>query len=395
VISHLVAAAAAVALSGSPAATPGVTSSTITIGGTVPLNGPASAFGSVGRGADAYFRYVNSKGGVFGRKIVYKFLDDGYEVPQTIQLTRQLVEQDKVLAIFNTVGTEHALAIRSYLNEQKVPELFVGTGVSRIANEHKKYPWTMGYLPSFAAEGAIYGRRIASSTPKAKIAVIYENSDFGKDLLNGLRRGLGGKGKIVATQSYEIEDTSIDSQMARLRASNADTLMLFATPKFAIFGYVGAARLGWDPQIYVSSVSPSPDVMKIARLSAPKQVNGSISIAFVKDPTQKVFAKDRTVQLYHRILSRFMPSAKFLDVYNYYGMAVAYTMVDALRHAGKNLTRAGLLRAATHLDEVNPFLLSGVRIRTSPNDYYPIDKARLIRYSNGHWIFGKLVNAQG
>jgi branched-chain amino acid transport system substrate-binding protein len=395
VISHLVAAAAAVVLSGSPAATPGVTSSTITIGGTVPLNGPASAFGSVGRGADAYFRYVNSKGGVFGRKIVYKFLDDQYEVPQTIQLTRQLVEQDKVFAIFNTVGTEHALAIRSYLNEQKVPELFVGTGVSRIASEHKKYPWTMGYLPSFAAEGAIDGRRIAAGTPKAKIAVLFENSDFGKDLLNGLRRGLGGKGKIVATQSYEIQDTSIDSQMARLRASNADTLMLFATPKFAIFGYVGAARLGWDPQIYVSSVSPSPDVMKIARLSAPKQVNGSMSIAFVKDPTQKIFAKDKTVQLYHRILSRFMPSAKFLDVYNYYGMAVAYTMVDALRNAGRSPTRASLLRAATHLDEVNPFLLSGVRIRTSPNDYFPIDKARLIRYSNGHWIFGKLVNAQG
>jgi branched-chain amino acid transport system substrate-binding protein len=395
VISHLVAAAAAVVLSGSPAATPGVTSSTITIGGTVPLNGPASAFGSVGRGADAYFRYVNSKGGVLGRKIVYKFLDDQYEVPQTIQLTRQLVEQDKVFAIFNTVGTEHALAIRSYLNEQKVPELFVGTGVSRIASEHKRYPWTMGYLPSFAAEGGIYGRRVAASTPKAKIAVLYENSDFGKDLLNGLRRGLGGKGKIVATQSYEIQDTSIDSQMARLRASNADTLMLFATPKFAIFGYVGAARLGWDPRIYVSSVSPSPDVMKIARLSAPKQVNGSMSIAFVKDPTQKIFAKDKTVQLYHRILSRFMPSAKFLDVYNYYGMAVAYTMVDALQHAGRSPTRASLLRAATHLDEVNPFLLSGVHIRTSPNDYFPIDKARLIRYSNGHWIFGKLVNAQG
>ena len=381
-ISHLVAAAAAAALAGSPTATPGVTASTITIGGTVPLNGPASAFGSVGRGADAYFRYVNSKGGVNGRKIVYKYLDDGYEVPQTILLTHQLVEQDKVLAIFNTVGTEHALAIRSYLNEQKVPELFVGTGVSRIATQHKQYPWTMGYLPSFVGEGAIYGRRIAVTAPRARIAVLYENSD-------------GGKGKIVATQAYEIADTSIDSQMARLRASKADTLMLFATPKFAIFGYIGAARLGWDPQIYVSSVSPSPDVMKIARLSAPRQVNGSISIAFVKDPTQKLFAKDTTVRLYHSILSRFMPSAKFLDVYNYYGMAVAYTMVDTLRHAGKEPTRAGVLRAATHLDEVNPFLLSGVRIRTSPNDYYPIDKARFIRYANGHWIFGKLVNAQG
>jgi ABC-type branched-subunit amino acid transport system substrate-binding protein len=396
VISQLVAAAAAaVAVASAPAATPGVTASTITIGGTVPLNGPASAFGSVGRGADAYFKYVNSKGGVNGRKIVYKYLDDEYEVPQTIVLTRQLVEQDDVFAIFNTVGTDNALAIRSYLNEQKVPELFVGSGVSRIAQEHRKYPWTMGYLPSFVGEGVIYGRRIAASTPRSKIAVLYENSDFGKDLLSGLRRGLGGKGKIVATQSYEIADTSIDSQMARLRAAKADTLMLFATPKFAIFGYVGAARLGWDPTIYVSSVSPSPDVMKIARLSAPKQVNGSMSIAFVKDPTQKVFAKDKTVRLYHSILDRFMPGAKFLDVYNYYGMAVAYTMVDALRHAGKNPTRASLLRAATHLNEKNPFLLDGIRVRTSPNDYYPLDKARLIRYSNGHWIFGKLVNAQG
>jgi ABC-type branched-subunit amino acid transport system substrate-binding protein len=396
VISQLVAAAAAaVAVASAPAATPGVTASTITIGGTVPLNGPASAFGSVGRGADAYFKYVNSKGGVNGRKIVYKYLDDEYEVPQTIVLTRQLVEQDDVFAIFNTVGTDNALAIRSYLNEQKVPELFVGSGVSRIAQEHRKYPWTMGYLPSFVGEGVIYGQRIAASAPRSKIAVLYENSDFGKDLLSGLRRGLAGKGKIVATQSYEIADTSIDSQMARLRASKADTLMLFATPKFAIFGYVGAARLGWDPTIYVSSVSPSPDVMKIARLSAPKQVNGSMSIAFVKDPTQKVFAKDKTVRLYHSILDRFMPGAKFLDVYNYYGMAVAYTMVDALRHAGKNPTRASLLRAATHLNEKNPFLLDGIRVRTSPNDYYPLDKARLIRYSNGHWIFGKLVNAQG
>jgi branched-chain amino acid transport system substrate-binding protein len=395
VISHLVAAAAAVAMAGGPTATPGVTPTTITLGGTVPLNGPASAFGSVGRGADAYFKYVNSKGGVNGRKIVYKYLDDEYEVPQTIQLTRQLVEQDHVFAIFNTVGTDNALAIRSYLNEQKVPGLFAGSGVSSLAAGHKQYPWTMGYLPSFVGEGVIYGRQVGSKAPKSKIAVLYENSDFGKDLLNGLKRGLHGKGKIVATQSYEITDTSIDAQMARLRASKADTLMLFATPKFAIFGYVGAARLGWDPTIYLSSVSASPDIIKISRLSAPKQVNGSISIAFVKDPTQKTFAKDKTVRLYHSILDRFMPGAKFLDVYNYYGMAVAYTMVDALRHAGKNPTRVSLLKAATHLNETNPFLLSGIHVRTTPNDYYPLDKARLIRYSNGRWIFGKLVNAQG
>ena len=395
-ISQLVAAAAALALGG-PSATPGVTPTSITIGGTIPISGPAAAYASVGKGADAYFRYVNSKGGVFGRKITYKYEDDGFDVAKTILLTRQLVEQDNVLAIFNSVGTEHALAVRSYLNDRGVPQLFVGSGVSKLASEHKKYPWSMGYLPSFAGEGLIYGRYIAAHRPKARIAVLYENSDFGKDMLNGLRRGLGGKGRIVATQSYEITDSGIDSQMARLRSSGANTLMLFATPQFAIFGYIGAFRLGWFPQVFVTSVSISPDIMKIARFGSSKRtVEGSISIAFVKDPTSQQWAKDKTVRLYKSILARFLPGAKADDVFNYYGMAVAYTMVDTLKKAGRDPTRASVLRAATHLDETNPFLLPGVRIRTSPNDYYPMDKVKLARYQGTHWqFFGKLVSAQG
>jgi branched-chain amino acid transport system substrate-binding protein len=395
-ISHIAAAAAAIAL-GAPAATPGVSSTTITIGGTVPISGPAAAYGSIGRGADAYFKYINSRGGVFGRKISYKFLDDEFDVAKTIQLTRQLVEQDKVLAIFNSVGTEHALAIRSYLNDRKVPQLFVGSGVSKLATEHAKYRWSMGYLPSFRGEGVIYGRYVAADQPKARIAVLYENSDFGKDMLNGLRRGLGPKGKIVASQSYEFTDTDISSQMARLKSSRADTLMLFATPQFAIFGYVGAFRLGWHPRVYVTSVSISPDIMKIARFATNrKHVEGSISIAFVKDPTSKLWAKDKTVRLYKSILQRFLPSAKADDVFNYYGMAVAYTMVDTLRKAGRDPTRESVLRAATHLDEENPFLLPGVRIKTSPNDYYPMDKVRLARYRGDHWqFFGKLVSPRG
>jgi branched-chain amino acid transport system substrate-binding protein len=395
-ISHIAAAAAAIAL-GAPAATPGVSSTTITIGGTVPISGPAAAYGSIGRGADAYFKYFNSRGGVFGRKISYKFLDDEFDVAKTIQLTRQLVEQDKVLAIFNSVGTEHALAIRSYLNDRKVPQLFVGSGVSKLATEHAKYRWSMGYLPSFRGEGVIYGRYVAAHQSKARIAVLYENSDFGKDMLNGLRRGLGPKGKIVASQSYEFTDTDISSQMARLKSSRADTLMLFATPQFAIFGYVGAFRLGWHPRVYVTSVSISPDIMKIARFATNrKHVEGSISIAFVKDPTSKLWAKDKTVRLYKSILQRFLPSAKADDVFNYYGMAVAYTMVDTLRKAGRDPTRESVLRAATHLDEENPFLLPGVRIKTSPNDYYPMDKVRLARYRGDHWqFFGKLVSPRG
>jgi branched-chain amino acid transport system substrate-binding protein len=395
VISHVAAAAAAIAL-GAPAATPGVSATTITIGGTVPISGPAAAYGSVGRGADAYFRYVSSRGGVFGRTIVYKFLDDEFDVSKTILLTRQLVEQDKVLAIFNSVGTEHALAIRSYLNDRKVPQLFVGSGVSKLAAEHTRYRWSMGYLPSFRGEGVIYGRYVAAHQPKARIAVLYENSDFGKDMLNGLRRGLGSKGKIVATQSYEIADNDVSSQMARLKSARADTLMLFATPQFAIFGYVGAFRLGWHPRVYVTSVSISPDIMKISRFATSrKHVEGSISIAFVKDPTSKLWAKDKTVRLYKSILARFLPNAKADDVFNYYGMAVAYTMVDTLRKAGRNPTRESVLRAAVHLDETNPFLLPGVRIKTSPNDYYPMDKVKLARYQGDHWqFFGKLVSAR-
>ena len=385
-------AAAAVAL-----ATPGVTPTQITLGGTVPLSGPAAAYASVGRGADAYFKYVNSKGGVFGRKIVYKYEDDEFDVATTILLTHQLVEQDNVFAIFDSVGTEHALAVRPYLNDRKVPQLFVGSGVSKLATEHKQYPWSMGYLPSFLGEGAIYGRYIAAHQPQARIAVLYENSDFGKDMLNGLRRGLGGKAKIVGTQPYEIDDPNVDSQLARLKASGADTLMLFATPKFAIFGYVGSFRLGWHPHVYVTSVSISPDIMKIAKFgSNQKQVEGSISIAFVKDPTAQQWAKDKTVRLYKTIVKRFLPGAKPDDVFNYYGMAVAYTMVDTLRKAGRNLTRAGVLRAATHLNETNPFLLPGVQIKTSPNDYYPMDKVKLARYRGTHWrFFGKLVDARG
>ena len=392
-IAHI--AAAALALS-TPAATPGVTPTQITLGATIPITGPAAAYGSVGRGADAYFKYVNSKGGVFGRKIDYKYLDDEFDVAKTITLTRQLVEQDQVFAIFNSVGTEHALAIRSYLNDRKVPQLFIGSGVSKLATEHARYPWSMGYLPSFAGEGAVYGRYIAAHRPKARIAVLYENSDFGKDMLNGLRHGLGGKGKIVGTQAYEVADADVASQLAKLKSSGADTLMLFATPKFAIFGYVDAFRLGWHPQVYVTSVSISPDIMKISRVaSSRKQVEGSVSIAFVKDPTAKQWAKDRTVRLYKSIMQRFLPSAKSDDVFNYYGMAVAYTMVDTLRKAGRNLTRAGVLKAATHLNEVNPFLLPGVRIQTSPSDYYPMDKVKLARYKNDHWqFFGNLVKAR-
>jgi branched-chain amino acid transport system substrate-binding protein len=375
---------------------PGVTASTITIGGTVPITGPAALFGSVGRGADAYFKYVNAHGGVNGRKIKYLYRDDAYDPSKTVQLTRELVENDKVFAVFSTIGTDNTIATTDYLNAAKVPQLFAGTGTARVGDAYKTHPWTMGYLPSFRAEGAIYGRAVAQQAG-AKVAVLYEASDFGKDLTAGLKKGLGAKASaVVAEQAYQPTDTSIDSQMSTLHASGANVLVLNVTPQYAILAYLAAHKFAWRPKIYLSSVCISPNVMDIVRASVGQEVNGSLSIAFVKDPTDKVFAKDPIVALYRSILKKYAPGAKPEDVYNFYGMGVAFTMVDALKHAGKNPTRASLLTAAQHLDEVNPFMRPGIKITTSPTDYYPISKAQLVRYDRIHWVaVGPLQSARG
>jgi len=380
-----------------PAQTPGVTATTILLGGTVPLSGPAAAFGALAPGAKAYFDYVNARGGVNGRRITYKYVDDGYEPARTVQATRELVQQDGVLALFGSVGTENNLAVRAFLNQLKVPQLFVGDGSSQIASP-KRYPWTMGFLPSYVGEGAIYGRNLARTRPKARIAVLVESSALGKDLLAGLRRGLGGKGKIVAVEGHSPIDPDVASQIASLRSSRADTLMLFSTPQYVIQSFIAANKLGWRPQIFVNSISIEPTVMRTATLSTSKRVTeGAISMAWLKDPTNPRWAKDRGVLLYRQIMRRHYPEGRLTDVYNYAGMAFAFTMVDALRHAGRNLTRASLLRAATHLNETdNPFLLPGVAVNTSPAGYYPITKAQLYRYRDGLWQpFSGLLGARG
>jgi branched-chain amino acid transport system substrate-binding protein len=301
-----------------------------------------------------------------------------------------------VLAIFSTIGTDNTIATTDYLNAAKVPQLFAGTGAARVGDNFKTHPWTMGYLPSFRAEGVIYGRSIAKLAG-AKIAVLAEASDFGKDMTNGLKKGLGSRtAAIVASQEYQPTDTSIDSQMSSLHASGANVLVLNVTPQYAILAYLAAHKFGWHPKIYVSSVCISPSVMDIIRGNAPELANGSRSIAFVKDPTDRVWAKDPVVRLYRSILAKYAPGERFEDVYNFYGMSVAYTMVDALERAGKSPTRASLLAAAQHLDEVNPFMRPGIKITTTRTDYYPIGKAQLVRYDRVHWVaMGPLVSARG
>jgi len=376
---------------------PGITAKRILIGGTVPLSGEASAFGSVGPGAKAYFDYVNAQGGVNGRKIEYRFYNDEYNPVQTVQLTRKLVEQDKVFAIFNSVGTANNAAIQPYLNQRRVPQLFVGDG-AQASSQPARYPWTMGFLQSYVGEGAVYGRHLASTRKNAKVAVLYEKTPLGSDMTRGLERAIRGKGpKIVARQSYELTDTDVSSQVAELKSSGADTLMLFATPKFAIQGFASAHRLGWKPQVYVASISIEPGIMSIARLNAPTLTKGALSIAFVKNPNDPIWRKDAALALYRRIMSRYNPRGKPSDVYNWYGMTVAWTMVETLKKAGPTPTRASLLRAAQNLNLANnPFLLPGIALKTSRTRYFPLDKVYLYRYDNRQWVkASSLLDARG
>jgi ABC-type branched-subunit amino acid transport system substrate-binding protein len=380
------------------AATPGVTSKQILIGGTTPETGPAAAYASVATGADAYFKYVNDHGGVNGRKLKYKYLDDGYDPSQTIQKTRDLVQNDKVFAIYNTLGTATNLAIRSYLNQLKVPQLFVASGASTWGKDYKKYPWTIGYQPSYFAEATIYGRYIVKARPKARIGVLYQNDDYGKELVSGLERGLGAKKKlIVSRQGYDVTDTDVKSQIARLKSKRADTLMIFATPKFAIQAYSIAYQLGWKPRVLVNAVSSAANIMGIAQSeSNKKQTEGSISIVYLKDPTDPRWSKDKGIQRFRSILKKYNGGKGLSDVYNVYGMSSAFTLVDALKHAGRNLTRPGIMRAITHLNERNnPFVLPGISVRTTSASRFPIVQAKLERYHNGRWVlFGGVVSVR-
>jgi ABC-type branched-subunit amino acid transport system substrate-binding protein len=379
------------------AADPGITSTSILIGGTTPLSGPAQAFASVARGADAYFKYVNSRGGVNRRKITYKYLDDAYNPAETVRRTRQLVQEDKVFAIFNALGTEHNLAIRPYLNEVEVPHLFAATGATTMGRDHRQYPWTIAYQPTYIAEGAMYGAYIRRTMPARKIAILFQDDDYGKDLTNGLRRGLGPRaGNIVAREGHAVTDDNVESQVARLKASGATVLMILTTPKFTIQAFQYVNKLGWKPKIFVNAVSSASNIIAIAsNRGENKRVEGTISIVFLKDPNDPKWARDPGIKLYRQIMRRF-GSGNPKDVYNVYGMSVAFTFVDALRKAGKNPTRRSLLNAVTRLNETNnPFVLPRMVVKTSATDHYPLDQARLQRWSKGKWIsFGGLLRAR-
>jgi branched-chain amino acid transport system substrate-binding protein len=378
----------------SSTADPGITPTSIVLGGTSPLTGPAAAYASVARGAKAYLDSVNAKGGVSKRKFEYRIVDDAYNPAQSIQATRQLVEQDKVFAVFNSLGTEHNIAVREYLNQTKVPQLFVASGATTWGRDAAKYPWTIGFQPSYQAEGWVYGQYVARTMKKAKIAVLLQNDDYGKDLLVGLKRGLARSGSsVVAAESYEVTAPDVQSQIAKLKASRANVLAVFATPKFAIQAFVYASRLAWRPQIINNSVSGASNIMLLASEGGKnKAIEGTISLNFLKDPTDAKWKNDPGMKTYRSVMGKYAKGANLSDVYHVYGMAVAFETVALFRRLGANPTRAGLMaRARSITSPANPFLLPGIAVRTGNGDNFPVQQGQLQRWTKGRWVpFGGL-----
>jgi branched-chain amino acid transport system substrate-binding protein len=388
----------------SAAAVPGITKNSITIGGTFPLTGPASLYAPIPKGMLAYFNWANQrkgadgKVGVYGRKIIWKYYDDGYNPANTVQLTNQLILQDKVFAIVGTLGTEPNIPIRPILNQRKIPQILVSTGASYWGLQYKQYPWTSGWQPDYIAEGIAYGRWIAQNAPNAKIAVFFQNDDYGKDYLKGLKIGLAAKRTLIVSElGYEITDTSYASQIARQKASGADTWVLLTTPTPTVRAIATAKALAWKPdQIVINSVSNTDSVMQAAARSAGADfVNGSVSSSYTKNPTNPKYANDAAVKRYRSIMARFSGGADANNTFHYYGVAKASDVIRLLYLAGKNPTRASLMAATAKMNWVNPFLLAGIKVKTGPQDRFPISQMKLIRYGNGTWSeFGPLIKGR-
>ena len=375
---------------------PGASDTEIKIGNTMPYSGPASPYGTIGKSEAAYFAMINEQGGIHGRKINFISRDDSYSPPKTVELVRKLVEQDGVLALFQTFGTAPNSAIREYLNDNKVPQLFVRTGGSKW-NDPKHYPWTMGWQPSYQIEGRIYARYILKNIPAAKIAVLYQNDDFGKDYLIGLRDGLGDKadGMIVASQSYETTDATIHSQIVSLQTSGANVLLTVALPKFAAQTIRKIYEIGWKPTHILSSVSNS--VGLVMRPAGPEKSVGIISATYGKDPTDPQWQDTLEYNEWLAWMKKYNTSGNVADADTVYGYSAAQTMVAVLKACGDNLTRENLMKQAASIRDLQlPMLLPGIIISTSANDFTPIKQMQLQKFDGTTWqLFGDLISGSG
>jgi branched-chain amino acid transport system substrate-binding protein len=385
------AAALAIALAYGPAVAAGkydvgATDTEIKIGNTNPYSGPASAYGTIGKGIAAYWKMVNAEGGINGRKINFISLDDSYSPPKTVEQIRKLVEQEKVLFIFQSLGTPTNTAIHKYMNAKKVPQLFVATGASKWG-QPKKYPWTMGWQPTYPSESKIYATYLLNNKPNAKIAILYQNDDYGKDYLNGFLEGLGAKAKtmVVAKASYETSDPTVDPQIIKLKSSGADTFFNITTPKFAAQAIRKVYDLGWQPLHFLNNVSTSiPGVLKPAGLE--KSV-GLITTGYIKDPGDPQWANDADVKAWNAWMDKYYPEGDKKSSFNAYAYAVSSTMAEVLKRAGDNLTRANIMKQAASLKGLKvPLLLPGITVDTSPTDFYPIQCAKLQKFDGAKWV---------
>jgi branched-chain amino acid transport system substrate-binding protein len=388
----------AVAISGSAFAQKkydtGATDTEIKIGNIMPYSGPASSYGLIGKTEEAYFKMINDAGGINGRKINFITYDDGYSPPKAVEQARKLVESDEVLVVFNPLGTPSNSAIQKYLNSKKVPQLFVATGATKW-NSPKEFPWTMGWQPSYQSEAQIYAKFILREKPDAKIAVFFQNDDFGKDYLKGLKDGLGAKASMIITEeSYETTEPSIDSHIVKLKSTGADVFVSITTPKFAAQAIKKLAELQWKPLHIVSNVSAS--VGSVLQPAGFENAQGLLSAAYAKDGADPQWKDDPGMKKWSAFIDKYMPGANRSDGNLVFGYGVAQTLVETLRLCGDDLTRANVMKQAASLRNFTPdTLLPGVKINTSATDFAPLSQLQMMRFKGEKWeLFGDIISGE-
>jgi ABC-type branched-subunit amino acid transport system substrate-binding protein len=357
----------------------------IKLGNVNPYSGPASAYGAIGKSMDAYFKKINAEGGINGRQIKFITLDDGYNPSRTVEQIRKLVEEEEVLATVGVLGTPPNSAIHKYMNQKKMPQLFVATGATKWGDP-KNFPWTMGWQPNYQGESKIYAQHLLESKPNAKIGILYQNDDYGKDYLKGFLDGLGDKAKtmIVKQLTYEVTDPTIDSQMVELKASGADVFFNITTPKFAAQAIKKAAEIGWKPQHYLNNVSNSVGAVMVP--AGAENGVGILSVFYLKDPTDSQWANTPEFKEWLTFMQKHMPGSDLKDLNYVFGYTMAQGVVQVLKQAGDNLTRENVMRQAANIDMNLPMLLPGVNVKTTPDDFYPIERGQLARWDGKTWV---------
>ncbi len=372
---------------------PGASDSEIKIGNIMPYSGPASAYGEIGKTQAGYFRKINAEGGINGRKINFISYDDGYSPPKTVEQARKLVESDEVLLIFQSLGTAHNTAIQRYMNAKKVPQLFVATGATKW-NDPQHFPWTMGWQPNYQSESRIYAEYLLKNHAQGKVGVLYQNDDYGKDYLKGLKDAINGKMRIVAELPYEVTDPTVDSQIINLKASGADIIFNVATPKFAAQAIKKIAELGWKPVHLLNNVSNS--VGSVLKPAGFDNAKGVLSTAYLKDPTDPTWKDDAAYKEWLAFMEKYYPDGDKTSTFTVYGYLAAKTLIAVLKQSGDNLTRENVMKQAASLKNLElDMLLPGSRINTGPNDFAPIKQMQMERFNGDRWeLFGPLMSGE-